>query len=250
MPLSIASHRFFERLKTPRRSVWRRDPVTQLVVKDVIANAIRARAEAGAALLEVGCNFGHQTVIYREQIPAPGETVGYDWQDRRAAEVVADFRFRQVDLERDRFPDADASFDFVVCNQVFEHIKNIFTPMSEIARVLRPGGWLIFSVPNLAALHNRILLGLGRQPTTIDISGNHVRGYAIRSMSRFLTAQDHFEIEQVVGIGLHPFCSWTMPGPFRSLCHTPVWVCRRKASRGPSWQALRKLTPTTTKFFE
>ena len=46
-----------------------------------------------------------------------------------------------------QFPFEDSSFDSVLCNQVFEHV---FTPdefMSEIARVLRPGGKLLITVP-------------------------------------------------------------------------------------------------------
>src|SRR6058998_2525147 len=57
--------------------------------------------------------------------------------------------------------------------QVFEHLKNVWLPMSEIARVLCAGGHLVFSVPNLASLHNRALLAFGRQPTSIRTFGPH-----------------------------------------------------------------------------
>ena len=46
-----------------------------------------------------------------------------------------------------KFPLADAIFDGVLCSQVFEHV---FTPeafLSEIYRVLRPGGRLLLTVP-------------------------------------------------------------------------------------------------------
>jgi SAM-dependent methyltransferase len=46
-----------------------------------------------------------------------------------------------------RFPYGDASFDAVLCNQVLEHV---FTPellLSEIARVMKPGGRLVLTAP-------------------------------------------------------------------------------------------------------
>lgn len=46
-----------------------------------------------------------------------------------------------------------ASFDCVFSSQVFEHLKRPEVAIAEIARILRPGGSLIVSVPFLAGLH-------------------------------------------------------------------------------------------------
>lgn len=45
------------------------------------------------------------------------------------------------------FPFADGSFDSVLCNQVLEHVFNPDQFLGEIARVLRPGGKLLLTVP-------------------------------------------------------------------------------------------------------
>ena len=45
----------------------------------------------------------------------------------------------------------DASFDVVVSNDVFEHVPDIDRALAECARVLRPGGRLLFSIPFNAA---------------------------------------------------------------------------------------------------
>jgi hypothetical protein len=50
-----------------------------------------------------------------------------------------------VDLERMHFP--DASFDMVLTSDVAEHIRDIDAAHREIARVLRPGGHYVFTVP-------------------------------------------------------------------------------------------------------
>lgn len=52
---------------------------------------------------------------------------------------------RHEDVERLSF--ADGSFDLVVSNDVLEHVASPADALSELRRVLRPGGELIFSVP-------------------------------------------------------------------------------------------------------
>lgn len=44
-------------------------------------------------------------------------------------------------------PFADNSYDVILCNHVLEHIPNDTKAMQELYRVMRPGGWGIFQVP-------------------------------------------------------------------------------------------------------
>ena len=46
-----------------------------------------------------------------------------------------------------------ASVDVILCSQVLEHVPRPWNAICEIARVLRPGGVLILSVPYLSAIH-------------------------------------------------------------------------------------------------
>ncbi len=44
-------------------------------------------------------------------------------------------------------PFGDHTFDVILCNHVLEHIPNDTKAMQELYRVLKPGGWGIFQVP-------------------------------------------------------------------------------------------------------
>lgn len=50
-------------------------------------------------------------------------------------------------------PFPDNSFDTVLCTQVLEHVPNAELAMGEVARVLRPGGHALVTVPFLYPLH-------------------------------------------------------------------------------------------------
>lgn len=223
---------------------------TQFNVRRAIAGFIKQSCPSTASLLEIGAFTGWHTVAYRDQVVNAQRTVIYDWQDCRTPRVRELTEFKKVDLETDAFPDADATYDIVVCNQVFEHLKNIYQPLSEIHRVLKPGGHLILSVPNMSALHNCALFILGRQPTTMTIMDAHVRGFALWSFGQFLELNGHFRIKETKGFGLHPFVSCQVPGFLRTYCHTPVWLLEKQISSLALWDSVVKSKSMTTNYFE
>jgi methionine biosynthesis protein MetW len=55
-------------------------------------------------------------------------------------------------------PFADASFDLVICLEVLEHLVDPGVVVREIARVLKPGGSALLSVPNAAFWTTRVEL--------------------------------------------------------------------------------------------
>jgi SAM-dependent methyltransferase len=217
-------------------------------VHDAIARVLGTQAPAGAGggrtprLLDVGCWDGATTLRYAaitgaepagiEIFPGPAATAR-----QRGVEVAA------LDLEREAFPWADGTFDVVVVNQVLEHLKNIWLPLAEIYRVLRPGGLLVASVPNLASLHNRLLLACGVQPTSIRVRGPHVRGYTASEFAALLGLGGVLEVVAVHGVGFHPLPP-RVGAPLARLwpgaSHTPIHVARKVADVRPDpWTAYR-----------
>jgi len=211
-------------------------------IENVITSLSRT-SPGGASrprLLDVGCWEGEATGRYTrllgaephgiEVFPGPAARA----RDRGIAVV-------RLDLERDAFPWADATMDVVIANQVFEHLKNVWLPMSEIFRVLRPGGHLVFSVPNLASLHNRAMLAFGVQPSSIRTFGPHVRGYTYREARRFVELDGGLRIVRALGAGFYPFparAASPLARAWPGASHTVVLLARKtRDGAGAPWQA-------------
>jgi SAM-dependent methyltransferase len=184
-------------------------------------------------LLDIGCWDGFTTSAYGRSSNA-SELLGVEvFEEQASIAERLGIEVARIDLEKGVFPWPDSSVDIVVCNQVFEHLKDIFNPLDQISRVLKPGGVLIISVPNLASFHNRIMLLLGMQPSSIRIFGPHVRGLSKNEFQNFLLTGGMFTCEKVDGVGFYPLPAKPLGNLlgniWKSACHTPIWVLKRTA---------------------
>lgn len=112
-----------------------------------------------------------------------------------------------LNIERDKLPFQNESVDVVIANQVLEHAKEIFWIFHEVSRVLKVGGVFIIGVPNLASLHNRLLLAMGRQPTVIKNASAHVRGFTKQDLFNFANQPFHdgYKMIGYGGSNFYPF---------------------------------------------
>lgn len=70
-------------------------------------------------------------------------------------------------------PFDDCSFDAILFLEVLEHIiDNPTHVISELHRILKPGGFLFLTTPNIAHIFNRIMLLFGKQPQ-LFLTGLH-----------------------------------------------------------------------------
>jgi SAM-dependent methyltransferase len=216
----------------------------QRAIRGLVASLTSVSGNANPRLLDIGCWDGESTSGYGKALGGAAlHGVEIFEAPARAAEARG-IEVARLDLERDPFPWHDETFDVVVANQVFEHLKNIWLPLSEAYRTLRVGGHLVISVPNLASLHNRVLLAMGRQPTSIRTMGPHVRGYTLSEVVHLLQLDGALAVQRIAGVGFYPLPA-VLARPLAQLwrggSHTPVVLARKmKVMPVPPWEAYRR----------
>ena len=162
-------------------------------------------------ILEMGC--------YMQLTPAFGLLLGYgevraarlgragETERERAVSASGEVFECSIDLfnaEVDRFPYPDAYFSTVICCELLEHLeRDPMHMMWEIHRVLRPGGVLLLSTPNIVSLrslaaalradhpalypkYGRVRIGKGFEP-------GHLREYTPEEI-RLLLAESGFVV--------------------------------------------------------
>ena len=102
--------------------------------------------------LDVGSGNGELIDRVMREFPVSVRACDY----RSDLMTVRDIRVDVVNLNLDALPYPDASFDLITCTEVIEHLEHYRFAVREINRVLRPGGVLILSTPNVLNVRSRL----------------------------------------------------------------------------------------------
>jgi SAM-dependent methyltransferase len=101
----------------------------------------------GARILDAGCGSGRVL----DELAQFGDVTGVDLS--RSAVAAAWARGHSVARARvEELPFADRSFDLVTCLDVIEHTPDDLRALRELARVTRPGGYLLLTAPAYQSL--------------------------------------------------------------------------------------------------
>lgn len=159
-------------------------PESRWVGDDVRLDRVLPLVGSSRTILDVGCLDG----TVGELLLRRGNVVhGIDAAAPAVAAAVRRGVLARVGNLEERLDFPDAMFDVVFAGEVLEHIFAVDTLLAEAHRVLKPGGCLVATTPNLAALGRRILLLLNRNPH-IEISfadkdaAGHIRYFISRTL--------------------------------------------------------------------
>ena len=131
-----------------------------------------------------GCYYGKLgRVDYRTVTSAEGETFACP--------------IDHFDAEKDRFPYPGEHFATVLCGELIEHLfEDPMHLMSEVNRILKPGGHLVLTTPNVAALRGIAAILQGYHPGFFhayirpadsgEVDARHNREYTPREIHKLL----------------------------------------------------------------
>ena len=101
---------------------------------------------AHGILLDVGCGGRPYSLLYDAGIT---RYIGLEYPGPYSKDIRFDIGGDALHL-----PCKNESIDTVLSNQVIEHVREPWTMLAEIERVLKPGGTLILTAPHIWGLHN------------------------------------------------------------------------------------------------
>ncbi|MCA1832474.1 MAG: class I SAM-dependent methyltransferase [Actinomycetota bacterium] len=107
------------------------------------------RLAPNAHVLEIGCGEGYGAARLSTKA---AEVVATDVAPDAVAHARSKYLRKNltfVTSDAKKLPFADHSFDVVCSLQVIEHFTDTDVHLSEVARVLRPGGWHYVTTPNI-----------------------------------------------------------------------------------------------------
>ena len=187
-------------------------------------------------MLDLGCAFGYGTARLARYYDTDGLDASPDYI-RRARRGRSNARFTLGHAENLPYP--DAHFDAVVLLDVLEHVADERAVVAEIARVLRPGGLLIVSVPHTGLLRwadslnvyawltGEAALGAPEVPAT---GGDHHRHYSIGALRLLFGGQFSGSYAHTSGLGVAEFVNLAL-----------LLLCKRLLRAAPLYNMLQYL---------
>jgi ubiquinone/menaquinone biosynthesis C-methylase UbiE len=150
----------------------------------------------GVRIIEAGCGAARlaRDLIQRHET---AKVVGIEVDDRQLAKNLLEpaerLRFERAGAEA--IPFGDASFDGAMMLKSLHHVPMALMDqaLSEIARVLRPGGWLYVSEPVYAGPLNE-LIRLFNDEGTVRAAAQAALDRAIACGQWLAAAEQHFEM--------------------------------------------------------
>jgi dolichol-phosphate mannosyltransferase len=135
---------------------------------------IRGMVDGATRILDIGC--GSSRIV--QSLP---QAVGLDMQLRKLRWLRAPGR-QLVQGSLGELPFPDDAFDCVICSEVIEHIPADAIDLSDMVRVLAPGGMLVLGTPDYGRWSWRTLEAIYKKVFPQGYATEHINPYTRRGL--------------------------------------------------------------------
>ena len=173
-----------------------------------IKNIIKLIDNKPKRVLDVGCGDGWVGALIKKEFGS--EVHGMDILDKALIKAKKNGLItKKFDLSKSKWPYKNNYFDLIIAGDIIEHIYDTDNFVKECRRVLKKGGKLIVSIPNINSYLNRLLILIGKYPLYVDYSTKksiykyvlvtgHVKVFNKKTITRLL-ADNSFKIDKIKG---------------------------------------------------
>ncbi|HEX9395520.1 MAG TPA: class I SAM-dependent methyltransferase [Burkholderiales bacterium] len=126
---------------------------TQQIYAAVERAVARALPAGGPPRRHLDIGAGRGGLIERLDARFPLQSQACDFH---VEQFKGNVPIKKIDIDKSPLPYADSEFDVVTCSEVIEHLENFRALLREAHRVLKPGGLLVLTTPNVLNAYSRL----------------------------------------------------------------------------------------------
>lgn len=142
-------------------------------------------AESNSQILIAGCGAGHEAALIQQLLDAQVEAVDVENELRSEFANWQGLSYRTASVCE--LPFDENQFDAIFYHHVIEHVDRPMASLTELSRVLKPGGWIFVGTPN----RHRVLSSVGAHkqtqwdPTWRNKINDNLRDWSARLRGKF-----------------------------------------------------------------
>ncbi len=114
------------------------------------------------------------------------------------------FQHISVDINTEKLPFSEQSFDVVAAFFVLEHLENYFLILQETTRILKKGGYFIIALPNHLNIFERLRFLFTGNLSDWNLSNNHLL-FLTKDVFKKTYLRDFKIVEKHYNDGFFPF---------------------------------------------
>ena len=194
---------------------------------NVISTLLPKKSEL---ILDIGCNTGSFLINNKEKFNLG---VGIDVVQELLDEAIIKsksnkIRFLKIDLGCNPFPFNSGQVSTITIIATLQYLLDLDVVFSEVQRVLKPGGILIFEVPNFLVFWRRLQMFFGILPATSQFqhgwNGGVIHYFSEQKLTPFVEEKG-FIVRKITCSGVFSKARSVHPG---LLGANLIYVCQKK----------------------